>query len=72
MRVAAFAVTERPAGLLEVELPKAGLGLGVMLWSAEGRRDLRVVVGAGVFEVTFLGAGVGAGPETSDMGGDGG
>jgi hypothetical protein len=70
--VAAPAAVGRVGGLDEVELPNAGRGLGVMLWSAEGRRDLRVVEGAGVFAATFLGAGVGAGTETSDMGGEGG
>jgi hypothetical protein len=43
------------------------LGLGVMLWSADGRRDLRVV-GAGVFTAFFLGNGA----DASDMGGEGG
>lgn len=43
------------------------LGLGVMLWSADGRRDLRVV-GAGVFAVAIFGKGA----EASDMGGEGG
>lgn len=43
------------------------LGFGVMLWSAEGRRDLRVV-GAGVFKAVFLAKGA----ETSDIGGEGG
>lgn len=73
VRVAAVAAAAgRVGGLDEVELLNAGLGLGVMLWSAEGRRDLRVVEGAGVFADTFLGAGVGAGMDTSDMGGEGG
>jgi hypothetical protein len=43
------------------------LGFGVMLWSADGRRDLRAAV-AGVFTVLILGRGA----ETSDMGGEGG
>lgn len=49
------------------------LGLGVMPWSVEGKRDLRTdgaPIGAGVLVVA--GAAFGIGAEASDIGGDGG
>jgi hypothetical protein len=65
---AAVVVAERvPAGrMLDME----DLGLGVMLWSAEGRRDFFWAGGAGVLK--SLVAGLGLEAEASDIGGDGG
>ena len=61
-------VTER---CVDCRIPVAeieALGFGVVLWSADGRRDLRV--GAGVLRVEAPALGNVA--EASDMGGDGG
>jgi hypothetical protein len=61
-------VTDRaPGGRMLVDEVRA-LGLGVTLRSAEGIRDLVV---AGVRSLV-LDAGLGSGPEVSDLGGEGG
>jgi hypothetical protein len=51
----------------EVDDPKL-LGFGVMLWSADGRRDFRVVE-AGVLATIEA---FGSGADASDIGGEGG
>lgn len=61
-------VAERIPGTRMV-LVVAVFGLGVMLRSAEGRRDLFWADGAGVFSMEL---GLGKGAEASDIGGDGG
>lgn len=64
--VGVVVATRVPGGRLDVEVENC-FGFGVILWSAEGRRDFRTA-DAGVFAVAAFGRGT----EASDMGGDGG
>jgi hypothetical protein len=59
--------TRVPGGRLVVEADNA-FGFGVTLWSADGKRDFRCTLLAGVFAAATLGSGT----EASDIGGEGG
>jgi len=72
VRVALLVVATRVPGAraLDDAVEAENLGLGVILWSADGSRDFLCVAGPGVLIGAPLAFGSGA--EASDMGGDGG